>query len=281
MNLDFNELDKTIKSDEQIIDFGTLFNDCLIDLSEEMPRPEIILSIGDYQYKGDYYPNPIMTAGEFSAIIAQSKAKKSFLKSAFLGAYIGGNSVNLFPNIKSHRGTENYTVLDFDTEQGKYYTQRTFRRVQEMAGGIYENYKGFATRHLSSENRLKLIDYVLTNQAVLFQAPVKLVAIDGIADLVENTNDILMSKEASDFVMKWTYEHNIHITTVIHKSPQTGKPLGHLGTFVLKKAETVIELDVNEDGSVKVTNPYSRGYRFDEFSFDINKEALPYLIENF
>jgi hypothetical protein len=246
-----------------------------------MPRPEIILSIGDYQYKGEHYPNPIMTAGEFSAIIAQSKAKKSFLKSAFLGAYIGGNSVNLFPNIKSHRGTENYTVLDFDTEQGKYYTQRTFRRVQEMAGGIYENYKGFATRHLSSENRLKLIDYVLSNQAVLFQSPVKLVAIDGIADLVENTNDILMSKEASDFVMKWTYEHNIHITTVIHKSPQTGKPLGHLGTFVLKKAETVIELDVNEDGSVKVTNPYSRGCRFDEFSFDINKEALPYLIENF
>lgn len=281
MNLDFNELDNTIKSDEQIIDFSVLFNDCLIDLSEEMPKPEIVLSIGNYEYKGEYYPNPIMTAGEFSAIIAQSKAKKSFLKSAFLGAYIGGNATNLFPNIKSHRGNENFTVLDFDTEQGKYYTQITFRRVQEIAGGIYENYKGFATRHLSSDNRLRLIDYVLINQATLFQNPVKLVAIDGIADLVENTNDILMSKEASDFVMKWTYEHNIHITTVIHKSPQTGKPLGHLGTFVLKKAETVIELDVNEDGSVKVTNPYSRGHRFDEFNFDINKEALPYLIENF
>ena len=281
MDLNFDEIDKTIKSDEAIIDFSSLYNDCLIDLSEEMPRPEIILSIGNYNYKGEYYPNPIMTAGEFSAIIAQSKAKKSFLKSAFLGAYIGGNANVLFPNIKSHRGEENYTVLDFDTEQGKYYTQRTFRRVQEMAGGIYENYKGFATRHLSSDNRLKLIDYVLSNQATLFKNPVKLVAIDGIADLVENTNDILMSKEASDYVMRWTYEYNLHITTVIHKSPQTGKPLGHLGTFVLKKAETVIELDINEDGSVKVTNPYSRGYKFDEFNFDINKDALPYLIENF
>lgn len=281
MDLNFDEIDKTIKSDEAIIDFSSLYNDCLIDLSEEMPRPEIILSIGNYNYKGEYYPNPIMTAGEFSAIIAQSKAKKSFLKSAFLGAYIGGNANVLFPNIKSHRGEENYTVLDFDTEQGKYYTQRTFRRVQEMAGGIYENYKGFATRHLSSDNRLRLIDYVLSNQATLFKNPVKLVAIDGIADLVENTNDILMSKEASDYVMRWTYEFNLHITTVIHKSPQTGKPLGHLGTFVLKKAETVIELDINEDGSVKVTNPYSRGYKFDEFNFDINKDALPYLIENF
>ena len=62
MDLNFDEIDKTIKSDEAIIDFSSLYNDCLIDLSEEMPRPEIILSIGNYNYKGEYYPNPIMTA---------------------------------------------------------------------------------------------------------------------------------------------------------------------------------------------------------------------------
>jgi hypothetical protein len=88
-----------------------------------------------------------------------------------------------------------------------------------------------------------------------------------------------MSKEASDYIMRWTYDYNIHITTVIHKSGLTGKPLGHLGTYVLKKAETVIELDLNEDGSVKVTNSYSRGYKFDDFEFAIDKNALPYLIE--
>ena len=88
-----------------------------------------------------------------------------------------------------------------------------------------------------------------------------------------------MSKEASDYIMKWTHEYNIHITTVIHKSGLTGKPLGHLGTYVLKKAETVIELDLQEDGSVKVTNPYSRGPRFNDFFFNIDKNALPYLIE--
>jgi len=106
-------------------------------------------------------------------------------------------------------------------------------------------------------------------------------SIDGIADLVENTNDLVMSKEASDYIMKWTYDFNLHITTIIHKSGLTGKPLGHLGTYVLKKAETVINLEVNEDRSVTVSNPYSRGYRFEDFTFDINKDALPYLIENY
>jgi len=269
---------QSMPDDEQPKDYAKMIGDCYVDLSEEMPKPEILLSIGQHEYKGQFYPTPIMTAGEFSAIIAQSKAKKSFLKSAFLGCYIGGNGTTLFPNIKSHR-EQDYCILDFDTEQGRYYTQRNFRRVQEISGGNYDSYYGYATRHISSKDRLLMIDWCLKNQSTLYKTKVKLVSIDGIADLVENTNDLVMSKEASDYILKWTYEYNIHITTIIHKSGLTGKPLGHLGTYVLKKAETVISLEVEEDGSVKVSNPYSRGYRFDDFSFDVNKDALPYLIE--
>jgi hypothetical protein len=249
-----------------------------VDLSEELKPPEMLLSIGQHEYKGNYYDTPIMTAGEFSAIVAVSKSKKSFLKSALLACYIGGNSNIQFSNIKTHR-KENYTILDFDTEMGNYYAQRSFRRVIEMVGQDYPNYKSYVTRSLTSSQRLQLIDYCLKNQETLYKTKIKLVSIDGIADLVENTNDIVMSKEASDYIMRWTYDYNIHITTVIHKSGLTGKPLGHLGTYVLKKAETVIELDLNEDGSVKVTNSYSRGYKFDDFEFAIDKNALPYLIE--
>ena len=265
-------------NNEETINFDKLRENCFIDLDVEMTPPEILLSIGQHKYKHKFYPTPVMTAGEFSAIVAASKAKKSFLKSAFLGCYIGGSSENLFPNIKSHRD-KNYTILDFDTEQGKWYTQRTFRRVKDISGGNYQHYKGYATRHLKSNERLLLIDDCLKNQSKLYENPVKLVSIDGVADLVENTNDLVMSKEASDYIMKWTYDYNIHITTVIHKSPLTGKPLGHLGTYVLKKAESVIDLDVQEDKSILVSNPYSRGYRFEDFVFDVNKDALPYLAE--
>lgn len=276
MDLNFEDLEKNSLVNDT--DYSKIFNECYIDLKAKIPDPEILLSIGEHYYKGKAYPTPIMTAGEFSAIVATSKSKKTFLKSAFLGSYIGGQSNILFPNIKSHRLLD-HTILDFDTEQGKYHTQRTFRRVNEMVGADYEHYKGYATRHLTSLERLGLIDYCLKNQGVLYKKPVKLLSIDGIADLVENTNDIIMSKEASDYILKWTYDYNIHITTIIHKSGQTGKPLGHLGTYVLKKAETVIDLDINTDNSIKVTNPYSRGYRFEEFTFNINKDALPYLVD--
>jgi hypothetical protein len=275
MDLNFDE----IKNEPEVVfNIASLESSCFVDLSEELKPPEMLLSIGQHEYKGNYYDTPIMTAGEFSAIVAVSKSKKSFLKSALLACYIGGNSNIQFSNIKTHR-KENYTILDFDTEMGNYYAQRSFRRVIEMVGQDYPNYKSYVTRSLTSSQRLQLIDYCLKNQENLYKTKVKLVSIDGIADLVENTNDIVMSKEASDYIMRWTYDYNIHITTVIHKSGLTGKPLGHLGTYVLKKAETVIELDLNEDGSVKVTNSYSRGYKFDDFEFAIDKNALPYLIE--
>lgn len=40
----------------------------------------------------------------------------------------------------------------------------------------------------------------------------------------------------------------LRAVTVIHKGfGQASKPLGHLGTFVLKKAETVFDLDVDNN----------------------------------
>ena len=232
MDLNFDELENKT-NEEIVIDFSKFESECYVDLAEELKPPDILLSIGSHEYKGNHYPTAVQTAGEFSAIIAVSKAKKSFLKSAFIGCYIGGDANFLFPNIRTHR-KEDFTILDFDTEQGKYYAQRTFRRVPEISKSKYDNYKCYATRQLTSRQRLLLIDHCLKNQNTLYKNKVKLVSIDGIADLVENTNDIEMSKEASDYVMRWTHDYDIHIMTVIHKNGATGKPLGHLGTYILK-----------------------------------------------
>lgn len=279
MDLNFEELGKVKVDNSDELDYLKLSTDCEVNLSEEVKEPEILLSIGEHTYKGEIFPTSIMTAGEFSAIVAVSKAKKSFLKSAFIGSYIGGDANLLFGNIRAFRDKD-YTILDFDTEQGKFYAHRTFTRVRYITNRTYPNYHCYATRHLSSKQRLLLIDYCVTNQATLYPEPIKMISIDGIADLAENTNDIILSKEVSDYIMKWTHDYNLHVIAVIHKNPQTGKPLGHLGTYVLKKAETVIDLEINEDNSITVSNPYSRGYRFEKFVFNLNSDHLPYLVEN-
>lgn len=278
MDVNFDELISEAGNDLPQFNIKDIELNSYVDLAEELLPPDTLLSVGEHIYKGKSYPTSLCTTSEFSTIIAESKKKKSFIKSAFIASYIGGNTNQLFPNIKSHR-KEDFTILDFDTEQGAYYAQRTFRRVNEMVGSLYPHYKCYITRNLPSEQRLKLIDYCLSNQSTLYDKKIKLVCIDGIADLIENTNDIMMSKEASDYLTKWTYEYGIHVMTVIHKSGSTGKPLGHLGTYALKKAENVISLEENEDGSINVSNPFSRGYRFNDFNFEVNTNGLPYLIE--
>lgn len=271
--MNFNELEDT----EEGFNFHSIYNDAFVDLDVEMAKPEPLISIGTNN-KG--YDINVLTAGEMSAIVAPSKSMKSFFKSALIARFIGGGSEDLFPSIKGHRADE-FGVIDIDTEQGKFYTQKTFRRVHRMNNNVYRNYKGFAMRKYTAEERVLFTEELLKRQIELFGKPIKLVCIDGIADYVDDTNDIVMSKRISDKLMKWTDEYNIHICVVIHKLNGSNKPVGHLGSFVTKKAETVFLLDRDEERKViQVSTPFSRGEQFEPFDFAINNDGLPYEVTN-
>jgi hypothetical protein len=107
------------------------------------------------------------------------------------------------------------------------------------------------------------------------------VIIDGIADLINDVNDINASNELVQYLMKWTKELQIHIITVIHSNFNSTKPTGHLGSFLEKKTETQISVKVDEeDDNLTVVNCMrSRGQPFDKFSFTI-KNGYPHIQEN-
>lgn len=256
--------------------FNREYVECFVNLEEEVERPETVISIGEYEYSGKLYPVPVMTAGEFSVISAPSKSKKSFLKSQFVAAYIGGKSNEHFENIKGHR-KEDYFIIDCDTEQSKFYAANTFKRVTKINGQAYKNYMPFKMRHLTSEQRVAFIDNLLKSEQ--FQDKVKLLFIDGIADLIEDSNDLILSNYIAQKVMTWTDKYNIHVCVIIHNAYNTIKPTGHLGSAVVKKAESVILLEPTEETKkvIKVRHLYSRGRSFEEFYFTIKDyDALPY-----
>ena len=144
------ELQLTTRNNEEVFDYKKTYDKCLIDLSEELKFPPTALGIGYHDYKGKSYLNNTFSYGEFSALVAASKTKKTFFKSALIAAYIGGNSTNFFPNIVTRREEEPF-IIDIDTEQGNYYAQRAFRRVSEMVGKTYNNYLPFGVEELSPE----------------------------------------------------------------------------------------------------------------------------------
>jgi len=179
-------------STEQEFDYNKIHDRCLVDLSLDMMLPPTALSIGEHTYKGELYVNNTFTYGEFSAIVAGSKNKKTFFKSALIASFIGGNAIDFFPNFKSNRGEEECYIIDIDTEQGAFYAQRAFRRVADMVGDPYVNYLPFGVEDLEPHEIIQFIDGLFNDPK--YKGKIRWLSIDGIADLLVNSNDIVESK---------------------------------------------------------------------------------------
>jgi hypothetical protein len=254
-------------------DFLRLSLETRIDPKKELQKPPVALSIGEYDYRGRMYPIPFGSYGDFSCLVGASKSYKTFLKTALIAGYIGGKSNNYFESIKGHETAEKY-ILDIDTEQSEFHAHRASRRVMEMVGSDYEFYKPYSLRRLEPKIRYDFIEWLVYES--VYRDKIGLITIDGAADLVNDVNDLKESNRVAQAFMKWTQDTKCHLLTVLHKSHGVNKPTGHLGSAILKKAETVAFLEKNSDG-ITVTPEYTRNYAFEEFRFCIENH-LPHQI---
>lgn len=266
-----------IKLDRNTKDYKTLLASSFVDLTAKIEHPPIAISIGTVLFKGNDIPVSFGTMGNFSCLVGASKSKKTFFKSLLISSYIGGESHHYTGPIKSHRN-EPGIVLDFDTEQSQYHAQRVFKRTESLVGtDVSDFYKPYCLRRYTAKERLGIIEYALYDE---YRGQVKWVSIDGISDLVEDFNDLKESSFVIQKVMKWTEELNIHLNTIIHSNPNTPKPTGHLGTAILKKAETVCNLTPNDknDNYVDINFPFTRGFPIKTLMMGVDDNWLPYIL---
>jgi len=250
--------------------FSDIEKESYIDPSIELKPQPIALSLGETLYKGNYYPTPIGSYGDFSCIVGASKSRKTFVKSLLVAGYLGGGSSN-YSRIQGHKNADKI-VLEFDTEQSHFHTQRVTRRVIEMVGINNSRYKTYSLRQYDPKVRFEFIDYMLYESE--FKNDIGLVSIDGFVDLVTDFNSLEQSTQLTEKLLQWTSKVNCHITGILHKNFGTSKPVGHVGSSVLKKAETVMFIE-KENELTKVTCEYSRNIPFDEFYFEVDENWLP------
>ena len=272
--IDVSKLDNIGK-----IDYLKIHKEALIDVTEKLEYPPTALAIGETMLGQTTYPIPFGTFGNFSCIVGASKSKKTFIKSLLLASFIGGNSNNYAPQFKTHRNKDMF-VLDFDTEQGKWHSQRVFKRVIEIAGGNYEMYRPFYLRRYDFKERLQFIEWCIMESE--YRNNIGFVNIDGFADLVKDVNDLESCNNLVQSMLRWTDVSQCHLTGILHANYGTQKPTGHLGSAILKKAETVCNLEVDETDRhiTNVTFPYTRSFNIDDFSFTIDNFGLPVITEN-
>jgi len=276
MDINFDEL---INEAKPIIDFKQMFKDALINPAEEIKQQPIALSIGESIYKGNSYPIPFGSYGDFSCIVGASKSRKTFFKSMIEAAYIGGNSNIYNPSIKGHNNEKKF-VLSFDTEQSHFHAQRVQRRVLELIGGNCEFYKTFGLRGYTPKERFDFIDWVVFESE--FKNNIGLMSIDGFVDLVTDFNSLEQSTGLTEKLLNWTAKGKMHCTGILHKNFGTAKPVGHVGSSILKKAETVVFVEKGDDDVTLVKCEYSRNQPFKEIKFNVDdNDWLPKEIQEF
>ena len=272
---------------EETENLGKTLKGCVVDLDKQIKAPDTLLYYG-FEDEKNQKRVPALTRGEFSCIVAQSKTKKSFNKSLIEACFLGGKSDHYTDHIKRKTTSDGY-IVSIDTEQGEYYAFKTFERTRRIAQVNNPKYIPLQMRKLGIQQRLDMIDYIVFESE--FSNNIDLLVIDGVADLVYNTNDIKEGVLLAEKLLQWSSKGNLHLITVIHKTGSSDKARGHLGTAIQFKAETIILMDalrdeqgnyiknidgVEERNTVKVRCGMSRGKNFNDFYLRVDEDGLPF-----
>ncbi len=231
--------------------------DSEIDLSRKVVEPTPVIAL---------HNTLIGSEGNLSAVVGESKSKKSFLCTAIVGDLL---SLNDHPRMGFGRRT--VRVLWVDTEQSELHVRKIARRISELTGWsftdrVHPKLKLYAWREYPPEERFERL-----LKAIEGWQP-KLVVIDGIADLIRNTNDLEESERLVTDLMRISTVCKIHILSVLHTNPNSDKARGHLGSTLQRKCETV--LFVHRVGERSVVEPqFCRNEPFTRFAFAIDNST--------
>ncbi len=235
-------------------------------------------------------PIPILTinkvsvlhTGELLTISGESKAGKSALTSAIISKVL--NPLAKGFNIIETKNSK-LPILHFDTEQPIHRHKEIQKHAILRRAGLDEipsQLMSYNLRRMSVEERKKMVAE-LAESAKLEFGGVFMIILDGIADFIQDTNDVRQSANVVTWVLEMSSEYNCGVMVVIHLNPMGGKDgfmkqRGHLGSELQRKTDAllVVKKDKMEDLRSILTAHYLRNggiYDFGKHSIYYDKET--------
>jgi hypothetical protein len=239
-----------------------------IRLSDDIEEPEPLLAIQE----GTILQR-ICSIGDISTIKGKAKSRKSFFATLLIAAILHMDL--LYQNVSRHEKAKG--VLWIDTEQSHFHLQKAMKRIPRMIGHEPKNLYVFALRRAETQTRLQQLE----EQILRFKDDVSFVLVDGFADLIYDINDRAECIQVVNKAMQWTTDHAIHICFILHENKVGTDARGHAGTELTNKSETVFRVKKDPDDPKYcsiVEGEYTRGMGFDPFTFSINSEGLPQVL---
>lgn len=230
-----------------------------IKVTDTIAEPQPVIKQGD---------KIVVSRGNILTVQGRAKAYKTFLVSGMVAAALDeGLGMN---------GTKDVNrVLYVDTEQSDAHTQIVLKRIYRILDMPLDTEDDsvimLALRKENASERLKI-----ACEAIEELRP-DMVVVDGIRDLVQDFNSIDESSKVVGKLMELSASYNCAIVTIIHQNKGDSNARGHLGTELMNKSETVLQ--VVRDKSVATVAPvHCRNIEVDEFSFTVI-DGLPKLCD--
>jgi len=197
------------------------------------------------------------TLGNFSLIQGKAKSRKSYFISALAAAGLSHQDV-----ASTLRGyIDDKIIVYIDTEQGDWHAQRVKKRILQMSqlptNVNNDRLRYFKFRSLdSNKERLKFVEFVV--QTI---SNIGLLIIDGIADIAsKGVNDEEEATLIASSLLKWSAQYKCHITIVLHENKHDRNAKGHLGAYLVQKAESTFSAKKSERSKdiTEITAEYTR-----------------------
>lgn len=209
----------------------------------------------------------VLSVGDLAEIVGPPKERKTLFCTGVANALLtGSHKEHITTDLPAPR------LLYIDTEQSGYHAKRTFDRVTEGAEAKdLQRLKYYAFRELSPVQRLHNICRLIA------QNRPDVTIVDGLADLMTDTNNKVDSGAVVGVLMAMATEYNTAIAAVLHTTAANGKKgQGHAGSEMERKAETVISVTKDPDtngATSKVVAQYTRNRSFAPLSITQDGET--------
>jgi hypothetical protein len=224
--------------------------------TDEIPLPDTVLSFGG---------QVVSTRKNIFGITGKAKVGKSFLMTLINAAVLKKGETGV---LASYLPKGKDKILYIDTEQSDYHVSLVVKRIKCIAEeNRMDNLLMYAFDSVPTQSRFDYTEFLIQNTK-----DIGLVIIDGIADLVKTVNDEIIACDMADTLRRWATVNDIAIGYVLHQNPSdNAKMRGHLGTVLMNKSETVIQISSSkENEAIKlVETTQTRNRKPDNWSFEI------------
>jgi hypothetical protein len=183
----------------------------------------------------------IGTSQSFVCFQGLPKAGKStFITSAIASAFthwdIFGMKIN-FPKDRKR-------ICYIDTESSDFDYYRVLERIrsQIICDPLPHNFDSFLFREDSPQDIQSMIEIYLQENK-----DCSVLVIDGILDLIADFNSVEQSFYLVQWLKKITKQHDLLILCVLHLGKKDQNSIGHIGSYLDRKSQSVLKIEKNKD----------------------------------